>query len=115
MVLAKSMFIFLPDVAAQFQQPRRALRARGCRSAAAGQTTSGNIFLNERSFFTFFAPLTCLDHIHFGLLLSGPTRYEISEKIRAPACPLFEIQISTVKVYVHDVGLCTASSISQAR
>ena len=40
----------LPDVAAQFhvgniggrQQPRRALRARGCRSAAAGQTTSGN-------------------------------------------------------------------------
>ena len=35
----------LPDVAAQFhvgrQQPRRALRARGCRSAAAGQTTSG--------------------------------------------------------------------------
>ena len=37
----------LPDVAAHFaapvgrQQPRRALRARGCRSAAAGQTTSG--------------------------------------------------------------------------
>ena len=60
------------------------------------------IFLNERSFFTFFAPLTCLDHIPFELLLFGPTRYEISEKIRTLACPLFEI--STVKVYVHDVG-----------
>ena len=71
------------------------------------------IFLNERSFFTFFAPLTCLDHIPFELLLFGPTRYEISEKIRALAYPLFEI--STVKVYVHDVGLCTASTISQAR
>ena len=38
----------LPDVAAHFhvgrQQPRRALRARGCRSAAAGQTTSGKLF-----------------------------------------------------------------------
>ena len=57
------------------------------------------IFLNERSFFTFFAPLTCLDHIPFELLLFGPTRYNISEKIRALACRLFEI--STVKVYVH--------------
>ena len=66
------------------------------------------IFLNERSFLTFFAPLSCQDHIPFELLLFGPTRYEISEKIRALACPLFEI--STVKVYVHDVGLCTASS-----
>ena len=71
------------------------------------------IFLNERSFFTFFAPLICLDHIPFELLLFGPTRYEISEKIRALACPLFEI--FTAKVYVHDVGLCTASTISQAR
>ena len=70
------------------------------------------IFLNESSFFTFFAPLTCLDHIPFRLLLFGPTRYEIPEKIRALACPLFEIY--TVKVYVHDVGLCTASTISQA-
>ena len=35
------------------------------------------------------------------------------KKIRALACPLFEI--STVKVYVHDVGLCTASTISQAQ
>ena len=69
-------------------------------------------FLNERSFFTFFALLTCLDHIPFELLLFGLTRYEISEKIRALACPLFEI--STVKIYVHDVGLCTASTISQA-
>ena len=50
------------------------------------------IFLNERSFFTFFDPLTCLDHIPFELLLFGPTRYEIFEKkIRALACPLFEI------------------------
>ena len=71
-----------------------------------------HFFLNERSFCTFFAPLTCLDHIPFELLLFGPTRYEISEKIRALACPLYEI--STVKVYVHDVGLCTASTISQA-
>ena len=31
------------------------------------------IFLNERSFFTFFAPLTCLDHIPIVLLLFGPT------------------------------------------
>ena len=67
---------------------------------------------NELSFFTFFAPLTCLNHIPFDLLFFGPTRYEISEKIRALECPLFEI--STVKVYVPDVGLCTASTISQA-
>ena len=72
------------------------------------------IFFNERSFFTIFAPLTCLDHIPFELLLFGLTRYdyEISEKIGALTCLLFEI--STVKVYVHDVGLCTASTISQA-
>ena len=70
------------------------------------------IFFNERSFFTFFAPLTCLDHIPIELLLFGPTRYEISEKIRALACPLFEI--STIKVYIHDVRLCTARTISQA-
>ena len=31
------------------QQPRRALRARGCRSAAAGQTTSGNAFFLWRT------------------------------------------------------------------
>ena len=70
------------------------------------------IFLNERSFFMFFALLTCLDHIPFEQLLFGPTRYEISEKIRALACLLYEI--STVKVYVHDVGLCTGRTISQA-
>ena len=69
------------------------------------------IFLNELSFFTFFAPLRCLDHIPSELLLFGPTRYDISEKIKALACPLFVI--STVKVDVHDVGLCTASTISQ--
>ena len=71
------------------------------------------IFFNERSCFTIFASLTCLDHIPFELLLFGPTRYEISEKIGALACLLFEI--STVKFYVHDVGLCAASTISQAR
>ena len=70
------------------------------------------ILLNERSFFTFFALSISLDHIPFELLLFGPTRYEISEKIRALACPLFEI--STVKVYVNDVGLCTARTILQA-
>ena len=70
------------------------------------------IFLNDRSFFKIFAPLTCMDHIPFELLLFGPTGYEISEKIRALACPLFEISI--VKVYVHDVGLCNTSTISQA-
>ena len=71
------------------------------------------IFFNKRSFFTFFALLTCPDHIPIELLLFGPTRYaEISEKIRALACPLFEI--STVKLYVHDVRLCTARTISQA-
>ena len=31
------------------------------------------IFLNERLCFTFFALLTCLDHIPFELLLFGPT------------------------------------------
>ena len=71
------------------------------------------IFLNERSFFTFFALLTCLDHILFELLLFGPTRYEISGKIRALEYPLFEM--STDKVYVHDAGLCTARTISQAQ
>ena len=34
-------------------------------------------FLNERSFFTFFTLLTCLDHISFELLLFGPTIYEV--------------------------------------
>ena len=48
--------------------------------------------------------------IPFELLLFSPTRYEISEKIRALACQLFQI----FKVSVHDVGLCTASTISQA-
>ena len=32
---------------------------------------SGFIFLSERSFFTFFVPLKCLDHIPFPLLLIG--------------------------------------------
>ena len=57
------------------------------------------IFLNERSFFTFFAPLTCLDHIPFELLLFGPTRYEISEKIRALACLVFEIS-TVIHVFI---------------
>ena len=68
------------------------------------------IFLNERSLFTFFAPLTCLDHIPFGCLALRDTKS--LKKIRALACPLFEI--STGKDYVHDVALCTASTISQA-
>ena len=37
-------------------------------------------FLNERSFFAFFTPLTCLDHIPFGLLLVGPSRYKYTVK-----------------------------------
>ena len=68
-------------------------------------------FLMNFHFLTFFAPVTCQDHIPFQLLLFGPARYETSVKIRALASALFEI--STVKVYVHDVGLCTASIISQ--
>ena len=43
--------------------------------------------------------------------LFGPSGYEIFEKIRALACPLFKL--STPKVYVHGVGLCTVSIISQ--
>ena len=57
------------------------------------------IFLNERSFFTFFAPLTCLDHIPIVLLLFGPTRYEISEKIRALACPLLTTKIGDAVMF----------------
>ena len=70
------------------------------------------IFLNERSFFTFFAPLTCLDHIPLCYFCLAQQDTGSLKKIRALACPLFKI--SNVKVYVHDVGLCTASSISQA-
>ena len=91
-------------------------------------------FLNEPSFFTFFAPLTCLARrclarcrengpqrqakhawitspLSYFCLAQRDTRS--LKKIRALACPLFEI--STVTGYVHDVGLCTASTISQAR
>ena len=35
------------------------------------------IFSNERSFFAFFIPLTCLDHIPFRLLLLGLSRYKV--------------------------------------
>ena len=45
-------------------------------------------FSNERSFFT---PLTCLDHIPFGQLLFGPSRYKYTVKIRALACPVLEM------------------------
>ena len=48
-------------------------------------------FLSGGSFFAFFIPLTCLDHILFGLLLFGPSRYEYTVKIRALACPVLEI------------------------
>ena len=52
--------------------------------------------------FSRFFPLNIPGSHPFELLLFDPTRYEISEKIRALACPLFEI--STVEVYVHDVA-----------
>ena len=70
------------------------------------------IFLNEPSFFTFFAPLTCLVHIFLNFSCLAQRDARSLKKIRALACPVFEI--STVKVYVQDVGLCTASTISQA-
>ena len=49
------------------------------------------ILSNERSFFTFFVPLTCLEHIHFGSLLIGSSRYKYTVKIRALACTPLEI------------------------
>ena len=49
------------------------------------------IFSNERSFFTFFAPLPWLDHIPFELLLFGLSRYKMPEKFRALACLVLEI------------------------
>ena len=54
------------------------------------------IFLNERSFFTFFAPLTCLDHITLCYFCLAQQDKGSLKKIRALACPLFEI--SNVKV-----------------
>ena len=62
-------------------------------------------FSNERSFYAFLTPITCLDHIPFGLLLFGLSRYVSTAKIRALACPVSEIQTKTK--LVHDVGLCT--------
>ena len=47
--------------AAGRQEPRRALRARGCRSAAAGQTTSGNARLLQ--FRLKRCSVTCFDHL----------------------------------------------------
>ena len=49
------------------------------------------IFSNERSFSAFFTLLTCLDHIPFGLLLFGPSRYKFTVKIRALARHVLEI------------------------
>ena len=46
---------------------------------------SAFIFSNERSFFPVFAPLQCLDHIPFELLLFGLSRYSTPEKMRALA------------------------------
>ena len=57
------------------------------------------IFSNERSFFTFFVPLQCLDHIPFELLLFGLSRYEMPEKIRALACLVFEIS-TVIHVFI---------------
>ena len=51
----------------------------------------GDYFSDERSFFAFFTPLTCLDHIPLGLPLFGPSGYESTVKIRAPAYPVSEI------------------------
>ena len=70
------------------------------------------IFSNERSFFSVFAPLQCLDHIPFELLLFGLSRYSTPEKMRALACLVPEI--STETNLVHDVGLCTPLILSQA-
>ena len=42
-------------------------------------------FFNERSFYAFLTPLTCLDHMPFELLLFGPSRYKFTVKIRALA------------------------------
>ena len=49
------------------------------------------VFSNERSFYAFLTPIKCLDHIPFGLLLFGPSRYKFTVKIRALACPVLEI------------------------
>ena len=63
------------------------------------------IFSNERSFYAFLTPITCLDHIPFGLFLFGLSRYEFTVKIRALACPVLEIY--TVIDCVHH-SLCGA-------
>ena len=47
-----------------------------------------SFFPHERSFLAFFVPLLCPDHISFGLLLFGPSRYESAVKTRARACPI---------------------------
>ena len=70
------------------------------------------IFSNERSFFTIFIPLQSLDHIPSELILFGLSRYRTPEKMRALASLVFAI--STGKNLVHDVGLCTALTLSQA-
>ena len=65
------------------QQPRRALRARGCRSAAAGQTTSGKLLC------------TCGGHARIGLWLEQQQRNAncrlISDNLLLPGCaaPLY--------------------------
>ena len=73
---------------------------------------SAFIFSNERSFFTFFVPLPCLDHIPFELHLFSLSRCMMPEKMRALVCLVLEI--STKTYLVHDVGLCTPLLPSQA-
>ena len=48
-------------------------------------------FSDERSFYMFLTPITCLDHIPIGLLLFGPSRYKFTVKIGALACSVLEI------------------------
>ena len=59
------------------------------------------IFPNERSFFAFFTPLTCLDNISFGLPLFGPSRYDSTVTRIAPALfgPRRTLKIS---IYVYN-------------
>ena len=67
---------------------------------------SAFIFSNEPSFFSNFVPLQCLDHIPFELLLFGLLRYKLPEKIRAPACLVFETSTEIHLFITHCVVSC---------
>ena len=47
--------------------------------------------IRDRTLFKNLTPITCLDHIPFGLLLFGPSRYKFTVKIRALACPVLRL------------------------